>query len=209
MKTRQERMKKDYGMIGSSQGVSAHLVSLKMWTKTLSKCDMLLWLWEQIRSKASEKMKKQLKIIPSVFLVCCDGTLDVCLMREVYMCVSYEGYTCVSYERRGAQVPYCTNCTGIRVVGDLTHRLKCISSKVDRLKQRNTLDTIWSCSTAIYSTNPLTQSGWKCQVIFPSFAATMSKWVKSNEDRAKYAVVRPHLIFWWQKFPPWLQGGGG
>ena len=77
-------------------------------------------------------MKKQLKIIPSVFLVCCDGTLDVCLMRaprvclirEVYMCVSYEGYTCVSYERRGAQVPYCTNCTGIRVVGDLTHRLK-------------------------------------------------------------------------------------
>ena len=122
MKTRQERMKKDYGMIGSSQGVS-----LKMWTKTLSKCDMLLWLWEQIRSKASEKIKKQLKIIPSVFLVCCDGTLDVCLMREVYMCVSYEGYTCVSYERWGAQVPYCTNCTGIRVVGDLTHRLKWIS----------------------------------------------------------------------------------
>ena len=88
-------------------------------------------------------MKKQLKIIPSVFLVCCDGTLDVCLMRalcvclirEVYMCVSYErstcvsyeGYTCVSYERREAQVPYCTNCTGIRVVGDLTHRLKSIS----------------------------------------------------------------------------------
>ena len=103
-----EKNEEGFAIVETSQGLPSYYISENV-DEVIYYC-----VSQKIRSKESRKMKNKLKITPhchitSLFLVCCHDC------------------SCVSYERWCAQVPYCTNCTGIRVVGDLTHRLKCIS----------------------------------------------------------------------------------